>query len=352
MGFLSPTLSILISVPLCLCGLVLWSPLASADDFVADETCRAELTAMGGIPIGLSASGLPCDRFDAVVRGFAGEIQALERMMSAHTAEGVVATINRGGLDGGPCPPELAEVLRTAAEVSAATDGGFDVTVRPLLQAWKGAAREGRLATDEEIAAALQLVSFEAVKVNDGRVRIDRPGVSIDLGGIAKGYFGDVAIRRLRDAGATRCIADIGADLVTWRAEDTREFEVGIRNPWGEGLMGALTVPGGAVVTSGDYERFFTVGDRRICHIVDPRTGAPVEGMQSVTVLAPSGTAADALATGIFVLGFEAGSALVESRPDLEAIIVGADDDGSGDRRVFVSSGLIERFRWAQDVLP
>lgn len=307
---------------------------------------------MGGIPIQLSASGLPCERFDAVVRGFAGEIQALERMMSAHTAEGVVATINRGGLDGGPCPPELAEVLRTAAEVSAATDGGFDVTVRPLLQAWKGAAREGRLATDEEIAAALQLVSFEAVKVNDGRVRIDRPGVSIDLGGIAKGYFGDVAIRRLRDAGATRCIADIGADLVTWRSEGTREFEVGIRNPWGEGLMGVLTVANGSVVTSGDYERFFTVGDQRICHIVDPRTGAPVQGMESVTVLAPTGTEADALATGIFVLGFDAGSALVESRPDLEAVIVAAAADGTNQRRIFVSSGLVDRFSWVESARP
>ncbi len=324
---------------------------AAAEAPVPDETCRAELTAMGGIPILLSASGLPCDRFDAVVRGFAGEIQALERMMSAHTAEGTVATINRGGIDGGPCPRELAEVLRMAAAASEATDGGFDITVRPLLQAWKRAAKEGRLATDEEIAEALKLVSWRSVEIEEDRVRITRPGVSIDLGGIAKGYFGDVAIRRLRGAGATRCIADIGADLVTWRAEDTREFEVGIRNPWGEGLMGVLTVPGGAVVTSGDYERFFAVGDRHICHIVDPRTGAPVEGMQSVTVLAPSGTEADALATGIFVLGFDAGSALVESRTDLEAVIVGAAAKGSEERRIFVSSGLADRFRWAEDVV-
>jgi FAD:protein FMN transferase len=326
--------------------------LAATPASAQEPTCRAELSAMGGIPILLSASGLPCERFDAVVRGFAGEIVALERMMSAHTAEGVVATINRGGVEGGPCPPELAEVLRTAAEVSVATEGGFDVTVRPLLQVWKAAAREGRLATDEEIAEALQRVSYEVVKVDGDRVRIDRPGVSIDLGGIAKGYFGDVAIRRLRDAGATRCIADIGADLVTWRAPDTREFEVGIRNPWGEGLMGALTVANGSVVTSGDYERFFTVGDRRICHIVDPRTGAPVEGMESVTVLAPTGTEADALATGIFVLGFDAGSALVESRPDLEAVIVAAAEDGSDERRVFVSSGLVDRFRWAEGANP
>jgi FAD:protein FMN transferase len=304
---------------------------------------------MGGIPIQLSAWGMDCEVFDAVVGGFRGEIRALERMMSAHTAEGTVATINRGGPAGGPCPAELRAVLTAALEVSRATDGAFDVTVRPLLQAYKHAAREGRLPTDEEHAAAMARLGYDAIELEGERVRFTREGIGIDLGGIAKGYFGDVAVRRLRDAGATRCIADVGADLVTWRTASERPFQVGIRNPWGEGLMAVITVDGGAVVTSGDYERFVQIGDRRICHIVDPRTGQPVEGVHSVTVVAPTGVEADALATGIFVLGFERGSALVEGRADLEVVIV-ADDPVTGEQRVSISAGLRERFEWHGDV--
>ena len=307
---------------------------------------------MGGIPIRVSASGIECQLFDAVVRGIGREIAALETMMSAHTEHGTVATINRQGMAGGPLPDALASVLRTSQEVSRATDGAFDVTVRPLLTAWKRAAREGRLPTAEEIAAARALVGYDAVDVVGDRVRLGRPGVCIDLGGVAKGYFGDVAVGRLREAGATRCLVDVGADLVSWKAEGEDDFNVGIRNPWGDGLMGVLTVGGGAVVTSGDYERFFTVGDRRICHIVDPRTGDPVEGMHSVTLWAPTGVEADALATGIFVLGHDAGSALVEARGDLEAVIVAEDPTTPGQQRVFISAGFGDRFAWHEDVLP
>jgi len=314
-----------------------------------DEPCRAQLSAMGGIPIQLSAWGVDCEAFDAVVRGFEGEIQALERMMSAHAAEGTVATINRGGTIGGPCPAELRAVLATALEVSRDTDGAFDVTVRPLLQAYRTAAKEGRLPTDEEHAAAMARLGYDAIVVEGERVRFTREGIGIDLGGIAKGYFGDVAIGRLRDAGATRCIADVGADLVTWKTTDEREFQVGIRNPWGDGLMAVITVPGGAVVTSGDYERFVQIGDQRICHIVDPRSGQPVQGMHSVTVLAPTGVEADALATGVFVMGYERGRALVDGRDDLEAVIVAA-DPATGEQLVYISAGLKERFEWHMDV--
>jgi len=307
---------------------------------------------MGGIPIQISASGIECDLFAAVVRGIDRETVALETMMSAHTARGTVATINRQGMSGGPLPAALASVLRTSLEVSRRTDGAFDVTVRPLLTAWKRAAREERLPTPDELAEARAKVGYGAIELDGDRVRIGRQGARIDLGGVAKGYFGDVAVGRLRQAGASRCIVDVGADLVTWKAAGEEDFTVGVRNPWGEGLLGVLTVDGGAVVTSGDYERFLTIGDREICHIVDPRSGDPVEGVHSVTVWAPSGVEADALATGLFVMGRDAASTLVEDLAGIEAIIVADAPDGSGQQEVFISSGLAERFAWHDDVLP
>lgn len=339
---------LLIALLACLVLPFAWPTPANA----IEEPCSAELTAMGGIPIKLSAWCMDETAFDHVVRGIGAELAALEQMMSAHTDDGVVALINRHGLSGGPCPVALARVLQEAQGVSTLTDGAFDVTVRPLITLWKQAAAGGRLPTVEEREAALTRVGFDAVELDQDRIRFAHEGISLDLGGVAKGYFGDVAIARLRQAGACRCIADVGADLVSARNPEEQPFRIGIRSPWGDGLMGTITTDGGAVVTSGDYERYVTIDDHRYSHIVDPRTGMPVEGMHSVTVLASTGVEADALATGIYVMGLDGGSALVESREDLEAIIVADDPQSPGKQRVFISSGLVDRFRWSEDVLP
>lgn len=315
--------------------------------------CEAEFLAMGGIPVSLQADGLAPPLCEPVMQGIAAELRVLERVMSAHSDEGAVAAINRGADAGGPCPAALAEVLARSLEVSRATSGAFDVTVGPLIALWRKAGKEGRLPTDAEQAEALARVGHGAVHLGEGRLSFDQPGIRIDLGGVAKGYFGDVAVARLRQAGATRCIADVGMDLVTWRAGGQAEFSVGVRNPWGEGLMGILTVAGGAVVTSGDYERFVTIEGRRYSHIVDPRTGEPVQGMRSVTVCTADGAEADALATALFVMGHDEAAAFVQARDDVEAILVADDGDGSPDRqRVFISEGLVERFQWSEDVLP
>jgi len=315
--------------------------------------CEAEFLAMGGIPVRLKADGLAPPLCEPVMEGIVSELRLLERTMSAHTDTGAVAAINRGADAGGPCPAALIEVLERSLEISRATGGAFDVTVGPVIALWKQAGREGRLPTDEEREAALAKVGYDAVRLQGGRVTFDRPGVRIDLGGVAKGYFGDVAVARLRQAGATRCLVDVGMDLVTWRTPEQANFVVGVRNPWGQGLLGILTVPGGAVVTSGDYERFVTIDGQRYAHIVDPRTGQPVTGMRSVTVLTADGAEADALATALFVMGHDEAVAFVRARDDLEAILVADSADGSVDRQqVFISEGLVGLFQWSEDVLP
>ena len=327
-------------------------PLLLAQSTFRSE-CEAEFLAMGGIPVRLKADGIAPPLCEPVMEGIAAELRLLERTLSAHTDSGAVAAINRGADAGGPCPAALVEVLERSLEVSRATGGAFDVTVGPLVALWKKAGVEGRLPTDAEREAALAKVGYDAVHLEDGRVSFDRSGIRIDLGGVAKGYFGDVAVARLRQAGATRCLVDVGADLVTWRTPEQANFVVGVRNPWGEGLLGVLTVPGGAVVTSGDYERFVTIDGQRYAHIVDPRSGRPVTGMRSVTVLTADGAKADALATALFVMGHDEAAAFVKARDDLEAILVADSADGSPDRqRVFISEGLVELFQWSEDVMP
>ncbi len=248
---------------------------------------------------------------------------------------------------------QLCSVLTRAQSLANETGGAFDVTAGASIQLWRRARRVKRLPPQFALDKALKTIGFQNLKLDSTKCTAEliEAGTLLDLGGIAKGYFGDVAVARMREAGATRCIADVGLDLVTWRTEGQPEFTIGVRNPWGEGLMGVLTAGDGAVVTSGDYERFVTIDGKPYSHIVDPRTGQPVQGMRSVTVLTAVGAEADALATALFVMGYEAGAAHVEGRDDVEAILVG-DHDGSPDRQqVFISAGLVERFQWSEDVL-
>jgi thiamine biosynthesis lipoprotein len=157
-------------------------------------------------------------------------------------------------------------------------------------------------------------------------VGLPEPGRAIGLGGIAKGYAVDRAAAVLRSAGFLNFYIDGGGDVLVSGRRGPRPWHVGVRNPRGgrNAILAVLSLEEGAVVTSGDYERYREIDGVRYHHIIDPRTGWPARESIAVTVYAPSAEAADALATAAFVLGPEAGSALIEDTPDTEALFVGA----------------------------
>jgi thiamine biosynthesis lipoprotein len=156
------------------------------------------------------------------------------------------------------------------------------------------------------------------------------------LGGIGKGYAVDRAAALLRSRGLEHFMIEAGGDMYVEGRRDDRPWRIGIRDPRGEPdrVFAALNVDGEAVSTSGDYERFFTIAGRRYHHILDPDLGEPARGCRSVTIVARRSVTADALATGVFVLGPKAGMDLIERLPDVEGVIVAADNE------VVVSSGL------------
>ena len=306
-----------------------------------DQPRTATITAMGGIPINISAWGIDQQVFDTAVGQIDDRIKNLEAMISTYKPDSVVSRLNRGE-EVDPVPPELDYLVFMSTAVSQHTGGAFDITVKPLVELWRECRKEQRLPTDEERKAALAEVGYRHVlRGMDGSISFTIPGVMLDFGGIAKGYFSDEAIGILRRAGARRCLVDCGGDITSWQADPTeRPFRVGIKDPeHKEQLFAVLNIPTGAVVTSGDYERFYEIDGQRYCHIFDPRTGNPVENMLSVTLLAPTGIQADAYATAVFVMGFEDGSAFVDGIADMEAVIISRADDGGYD--VFISAGLI-----------
>jgi thiamine biosynthesis lipoprotein len=236
----------------------------------------------------------------------------------------------------------VREVLRVSQEVSEWTDGKFDVTFAALSGLWKfDQDIDGRVPDRAEIAARLPLIDYRALTIDDraGTASLARAGMKVNLGGIGKGYAVDRAVAILRDARLSDFMIQFGGDLFVAGRRGDRPWRVGIQDPRGapNTLFAAIELTDVAFSTSGDYERFFIRDGRRYHHILDPDTGEPASRSRSVTIMARTATGADGLAKGVFILGGEQGLALIERVPDVEGVIVTADN------QVLVSSGLEKR---------
>ena len=277
------------------------------------------------------------------------EAKRLEGLFSRFREGSDVWRINRAaGGEAVIVAPETMEVLMRAAAFSRLTEGSFDATIAPLSDAWDH--RREVVPDEGEIARARALADWRDLTLSRLRrtAALARPGQAIDLGGIAKGYAGDHLMKLFRRHGVRSALSNFGGGVSALGARpDGSPWRVGIRHPRGEGLIGAVAVKGGAVVTSGDYERCFFAEGRRFHHLIDPRTGRPAEsGLVSVTVVAPSGLAADALSTAAFVAGMERGLKWIGRTRGVGAVLI---DEGL---RVFVTGNLAPRFEGADGIKP
>ncbi|MHC4592576.1 MAG: FAD:protein FMN transferase [Planctomycetota bacterium] len=264
------------------------------------------------------------------------QLRMVEQLMSTYRPDSDVSRLNQFGAQR---PVALSEhmlaVMRKSVELSRLTGGAFDVTYAPLRTLWRRAQQEARMPDAEAVDEALAAVGWAKLVVEDDRVGFAVQGMEVDLGGIAKGYAVDLAAAALQETGASAGIVDIGGDLRLFGTPGAGgRWRIRIQQPPGVEEEWTLDLPACAVATSGDYARWFSIGDERLSHIVDPRTGRPVAGMASVTVTAPDAMTADALATALSVMGPEAGVKLVDSLPDVECMIVTADAAGSARTRM------------------
>ena len=194
------------------------------------------------------------------------------------------------------------------------TGGAFDITVAPLMDLWGFTDRRYKVPDSARIKETLKLVGSDKIILHpdDNMVEFSLPGMKIDLGGIAKGYALDCAVKKLKESGVKSCLIAAG-QVYALGDKFGSPWTIRIKDPRRSGLSRKLQVKDVSVATSGDYEQFFKVGGRRYCHIIDPRRGRPTEsGLASVTVIASDGLTADALSTAIFVLGKENGSKLAK----------------------------------------
>lgn len=250
------------------------------------------------------------------------EMARLEDILSRHRTDTALGQLNATGRLA-EAPADLLQVLGQAQVYSRMSDGAFDVTTAPLLDLYERSFASGEAPTHDEIQSAVALVDYRGVRVEGAGVSFADPRMSVTLDGIAKGYIVDRTIDVLVSRGAERVLVDAGGDMSAGGPGSLEEpWTVSIQDPAdSRAFVDLVRLGGECIATSGDYMSSFTE-DRSFHHIVDPRTGYSPPHSASVSVVAPTAMAADALSTAVLVLGPEAGADLLRRVDGAEGVIV------------------------------
>lgn len=256
------------------------------------------------------------------------EIRRVEGMATDYNDTSQIGRINASaGIDSIPVSDELVGLLREGLRYDSVSAGAFDISIGPIVKAWDFLSAHPHVPPQKQIDTLLPLVDEKLIAIRGNMVYLPRKAMAIDLGGIAKGYAVDRAVRVMLRGGYKRFIIDIGGNLgVHWDGTDMLDStvaEILIRHPRRDGeYFGKFMMGTGGVSTSGDYQRFFIQDGVRYHHIIEPRTGMPARGVVSVTIVAPDATSADAMSTLVFVMGRDKGMEFIRKSPRTEGIIV------------------------------
>ena len=230
-------------------------------------------------------------------------------------------------------------VLENSMRFSRLTGGVFDISVYPLIGLWRESEKQNQFPSEEQIQKVRMMVGSQNIQLlGNDQVRIGRAGTKIDLGGIAKGYAVDEAARIFREHGVYDFFIDAGGDVYAGGNNCLGKlWRVGIRDPRDKSkILDVVEVMNQAVMTSGNYEQYYTIGGKRWSHIINPNTGRPQKEVTSSTVITPTAMEGDALATGLCVLGGQAGTEFMDARGENYASLV-LIKSGDGELRRFSS---------------
>lgn len=271
-------------------------------------------------------------------------VKQLERKTSRFLAESEVSAINQNaGKSPVKVSPETFKMLEDSLRLSELTGGAFDITVAPLMELYGFYSHDYKVPTQQEIEKTKNLIGWNFIKLEKEtrKVMLAKPGVQIDLGGVAKGYAVQELIGLLKSWGVKSGLVNFGGTIgVLSLNPKTPSWTIGIRHPRGKPgeIAGTLSMKYGFISSSGDYERYFIHNKTRYFHILDPHTGRCPEGVISASVVGPDGTVADALSTAIVVLGRAKGTQLLSKIPKYEAVVI------EKDRKISYTDGMKKKF--------
>ena len=247
------------------------------------------------------------------------ELMKVDRSLSPFNEHSVITAVNNNKevvLD-----DMFQEVFRKAMDISRETDGAFDITVAPLVNAWGFGFKNGSQPDRRQVDSLREIIGYEKLSLVNGKVQKKDPRMMLDCSAIAKGYGTDMVARLLKERGVQNYMVEIGGEIVT---------------------KGILNVTDKAMATSGNYRRFYYKGGKRFAHTIDPKTGYPVQhSILSATVLANDCATADAYATSFMVMGMEGTKRVLERHPELMAYLIY--DDGHGNNAVWFSPSLRDK---------
>ncbi|MBF6978589.1 FAD:protein FMN transferase [Aerococcaceae bacterium zg-BR22] len=273
-------------------------------------------------------------------------IKRMEKLMSTNLEGSDVYRINQAaGKEAVKVAPETFEVIKKALEISELSEGKFDITIGAVSNLWRIGSDDARVPEKSEIAAALKKIDYKKVTIDEKNqtVKLEEEGMAIELGGISKGYIGSGIVKYFAQAGITTAIVNLGGNVVVMGSSPANDegWNVGVQDPdeVRGTVVGTRRIKDYAVITSGIYERFLEKDGVKYHHILDPKTGYPLENdISGVTVFAPTSVDGDALSTTLFLFGIKEGKAFVEKLKGVEAVFI---DKSHG---VHLTSGLKDSF--------
>lgn len=272
------------------------------------------------------------------------ELQAVDQSLSMFNPNSTISQINSGKSN------ETDSLLRTifhiAREVSQATDGAFDITVAPLVNAWGFGFKHGALPDSLQVDSLRQLIGWNRISLKDNKFFREDPRMIIDLSAVAKGFGSDCVAQMFRKQGINNFMIEIGGEVVTSGVSPkAKAWRIGVNKPQEDStstsneLQTILQMNNCAMATSGNYRNFYIDNGRKIAHTIDPKTGYPVQhSILSSTVIAPTCAIADAYATAFMVLGLEKSLQVLDKHPELMAYFIHTDKEGN--YQVWKSPGI------------
>lgn len=262
------------------------------------------------------------------------ELQKVDEALSPFNKQSVITAVNENR--NMTVNKMFADVFLMAVKISEDTDGAFDITVAPLVNAWGFGFKSGKHPSRHDIDSLKTIIGYKKVSLNDLRVTKTDPRVMLDCSSIAKGYGSDAVAAMLERHGVKNYMVEIGGEIVTKGISQKRmPWKIGVTKPIDDSLSLSqeiqciINVTDKAMATSGNYRNFYYHGGKKYAHTIDPKTGYPVQhSILSATVIANNCATADAYATAFMVMGMEKAQKLLERHPELMAYIIFADKDG------------------------
>lgn len=272
------------------------------------------------------------------------ELQKVDNSLSPFNKTSIISRINRN--EDVKVDNLFAEVFQLAEKISKETDGAFDITVAPMVNAWGFGFKTGSPPTKQTVDSLRAIVGFQKVTLEEEHVKKQNPHIMLDCSAIAKGYGSDIVARFLKKKGIQNFMVEIGGEIVVNGNSDKQvPWRVGINKPTDDSLntsqelQDVINVTDIAMATSGNYRNFYYKNGKKYAHTIDPKTGYPVQhNILSATVLAKNCATADAYATSFMVMGLDGAKKVLEKHPELDAYLIYSDEKGNN--RIWYSPEL------------